>query len=172
MYIISKNKDKHLKSILRLHKLAKSINPGVKLVLIHPRTTEFSGHKIQQNVVVRSALMTEEWPRYLASADLLICPSTDQGINHKIMQAMSSGLVVLTHSNIEISEFMVNNVNSLLVKNEQEKEFRDRLLSVIDQDNTLEEIKINARQTASQFEWTYVIDQTHKLFHMVSNQLI
>jgi glycosyltransferase involved in cell wall biosynthesis len=173
MYIISKNKDKHLKSILRLHKLAKSINPSVKLVLVNPKTTKFCSHKIQQNVVVvRSALMAEEWPRYLASADLLICPSTDQGINHKIMQAMSSGLVVLTHSNIELSEFMVNNVNSLLVKNEQENEFRDRLLSVIDQDNTLKEIKIKARQTASQFEWTYVIDQTHKLFHTVSNQLI
>jgi hypothetical protein len=67
---------------------------------------------------------------------------------------------------------MANNANSFLIKNEQEKEFGERLLSVIDQHKTLEEIKIKVRQTASHFEWTYVIDRTHNPFQKVSNQLI
>jgi len=172
IYIIQGNKDKHLKWILRALKLAKSTVGNVKLVLVTNRQVKPTKKTRTEDLVAAHDLQESEWPSYLASADLLLSPGVGDGLSNKVIEAMSSGLTIMTHTSVATSHLLINNVNSLVVTQDDESSFLTQFVQIVGQRKMLKDVGLKARQTALSYEWNYVVERIENIFQAISSQLI
>ncbi len=172
IYIIQGNKDKHLKWILRALKLAKSTAGNIKLVLVTNRQVKPIQKSRTEDIVTAHDLQENEWPSYLASADLLLSPGVGDGLSNKVIEAMSSGLTIMTQTSIATSHLLINNVNSLVVPQDDESSFLTLFVQIIGQRKMLKDVGLKARQTAMSYEWNYVVERIEDIFQAISSQLI
>jgi glycosyltransferase involved in cell wall biosynthesis len=172
LYITQVNKDKYLKWVIKAIKLAKQNNSYFKLVVIGNSKSKLSHKPIQDDVITVNELAETDWASYFASADLLLSPGINDGLSHKVIEAMASGLPILTHNNISTSHLLINNVNSLVVHQEDESSFLATFNKAISNPQSLKEMGNKARQTAMSYEWSYVVERIENIFQTISSQLM
>jgi glycosyltransferase involved in cell wall biosynthesis len=172
IYIMQGNKDKYVKWILRAFKLAKANIGSVKLIVIGTKKSKPISKTQQEDIIASQGLLDSEWPIYLASADFLLSPGPNDGLSHKVIEAMASGLPILTHNSIATSHLLINNVNSLVIQQEEESSFLTSFAQAITQRRMLKDIGLKARQTAMNYEWSYVVERIENIFLSISSQLI
>jgi len=172
MYIMQGNKDKHLKWILRALKIAKANVGNIKLVIITNRKSKPLKKTKTEHIIAAHELQEHELPTYLASADFLLSPGAGDGLSNKVIEAMASGLPILTQTSVATSHLLINNVNSLVVPQDDESSFLTQFSLVVGQRKMLKDVGLKARQTAMSYEWNYVIERIENIFQAISSQLI
>ena len=172
LYIMQGNKDKHLKWVLRALKIAKANVGNIKLVVITNRKSKPLKKTRTEHIIAAHEVQENELPSYLASADFLLSPGAGDGLSNKVIEAMASGLPILTQTSVATSYLLINNVNSLVVPHDDESSFLTQFALVVGQRKMLKDVGLKARQTAMSYEWNYVIERIENIFQAISNQLI
>lgn len=72
--------------------------------------------KIRENVIVTGWLSDKEIISHLKSSDIFILPSWYEGMPNSLIEALASGLPTISSSVGIIPDYIINNVNGLLVQ--------------------------------------------------------
>jgi glycosyltransferase involved in cell wall biosynthesis len=109
-------------------------------------------------VEVWKAIDPDQVPALLQTLDVLVNPVVEgaRGLSIKVLEAMASGLVVIT--TFGNPEFGTPGVSYILVKNKAE-EFRRAILELLSDSNLLRETSKRAREQASRFSRQIIAGQ-------------
>ena len=104
-----------------------------------------------------------ELAKYYANADLMVFPSLTETFGNVTLEALSSGLPVLSYDTAAAKELIVDGNNGFTVSTFQKEAFLGKAMQIFDRVN-LGNVRINARKTAEKNCWDGVINKTEKEF--------
>ena len=86
-------------------------------------------------------------------ADLMLFSGSSEGFCMAILEALSNGCPVASFDiNYGPSDMIINNVNGLLIKNNNEKEYIQQVSALLSNRKHLQELQNNARKSVEKFE--------------------
>lgn len=113
----------------------------------------------------------EDLARHYASADIFLFASLTETFGNVIVEAMSSGLAVLTYNYAAGRQFIIPEENGITVPLGDEKAFLKAFELWIENPSALMKIKQNARMTAEKYPWESTIEQFAQYLKSAHNLL-
>lgn len=147
-FVKVKNHRYLLREFAKLHQL----RPGMRLILVGDgplfrRMKEFAD-ELQISQAVTFTGRTDKVPEYLEQSDIFVLPSFYEGLPLSLLEAMASGLIVLSAPCG--SEVIRHRVNGFLFRLEEDALYR-LLIEIIQSMESFDTIRENAIRTAEQF---------------------
>ncbi len=110
----------------------------------------------------------EPAPFYQAM-DILVMPSSHEGLANALLEAMASGVPVLAHAACGAGEVIQNNASGFLTEINHATELADRIQSLMAQPDLLSAVSKNARESAQkQFSLGSMVQNYLEVFRQVS----
>lgn len=147
-----KNIDFLIKSFGEIYKKEKS----AKLLIVGDgpdlERLKFEAGKTRlNNIVFIGPLPHDSLPVYYQAADLFVFPSLTETQGIVILEAMGSGLPILTLKDEAFSGVVLNNKNGFLVKTSSPKTFARKALEILNNKNLKEKFSKNSYKLAKNF---------------------
>ena len=168
IYFSEGKKDEYLTETVRFFKHNLSHLNSVKLIIISANQNKLFDKKIN-NLFILPQLDYTELSECLASTDLLLSPGTFDVNRVEIIEAMACGIPVLFQTTNTNHLLLENNVNSFLVQSDNFTDFTRVLIDLIQNPALLKSAGLNARQSALNFEWNYLLDRIESIFKSVTH---
>ena len=117
----------------------------------------------------------EELPEILASADLFVAPSIvakdgdQEGLPVSIMEAMASGLPVVSGISGGTKDIVKNGVNGFILDSSDTKTLAQRINTIISDDNLAKKMSKEAIMTSAQYSYQSIAKQHFELLNSVLN---
>ncbi len=168
IYFSDGKKDEYLTETVRFFKHNLSHLNSVKLIIISANQNKLFDKKIN-NLFILPQLDYTELSECLASTDLMLSPGTFDVNRVEIIEAMACGIPVLFQTTNSNHLLLENNVNSFLVQSDKFTDFTRVLIDLIQNPALLKSAGLNARQSALNFEWNYLLDRIESIFKSVTH---
>ncbi len=168
IYFSEGKKDEYLTETVRFFKHNLSHLNSVKLIIISANQNKLFDKKIN-NLFILPQLDYTELSECLASTDLMLSPGTFDVNRVEIIEAMACGIPVLFQTTNSNHLLLENNVNSFLVQSDKFTDFTRVLIDLIQNPALLKSAGLNARQSALNFEWNYLLDRIESIFKSVTH---
>jgi glycosyltransferase involved in cell wall biosynthesis len=120
------------------------------------------------NVQLQGTLEHDEALKAAAAADVLVCSSRDETMPIAILEAMSLGKAIVTAKVGGVREWLVDEVNTLLVPVENSGALAEALRRCIQEPGLIHSLGENARRT---FLENFSIDRLGKRFSRLLEQV-
>jgi glycosyltransferase involved in cell wall biosynthesis len=162
--------EKNLPLVIQSHEMAKKISPLTKLVLVGdgPLMAELR-HKYPD--IIFSGFKTgEELAMHYASADMFVFASQTETFGNVTLEAMASGLAVVAFNHAAASELILSGQNGMLAAQNTDIHFEMAVQAMLNNPFLMNELKINAVETARNFSWESIVERTESVFlDVISN---
>ncbi len=109
----------------------------------------------------------EDMPQVYRQNDIFISASMQEGMSNAMLEAMASGLPLIT-TRCEGTEELIA-VNGLVVENANAEEIAKAIRKIADDRQTYKRMAIAARRQAQKFTWNKVASQYIELYHKILN---
>lgn len=112
----------------------------------------------------------EDLARHYASADFFIFGSTSETFGNVVIEAMASGLAVLTYDYAAGRQFIRPDANGLLVPLDDQQAFLGKCRQTVEQADRIAALGRAARQTVEAYPWQKTIDRFETLLLQVARR--
>ncbi|MGZ0654634.1 glycosyltransferase family 4 protein [Coraliomargarita sp. W4R72] len=112
----------------------------------------------------------EDLARYYASADVFIFGSTSETFGNVVIEAMASGLVVVTYDYAAGKQFIQSGQNGHLVPLNDKQAFIRCAEIALTERSKMSSMRAAARATAENYPWAATIDRFANLLQKAANQ--
>jgi glycosyltransferase involved in cell wall biosynthesis len=109
----------------------------------------------------------EDLARHYASADIFIFGSTSETFGNVVIEAMASGLAVLTYNYAAGKQFIHSGQNGYLVPLGDRQAFIKCTQEILNPESKIQSLRKAARATAEGYPWSNTIDRFSKLLQNV-----
>ena len=99
---------------------------------------------------------------HYASGDVFLFPSLTETFGNVVLEALASGLGVVAYDQAAAAQHIRHGYNGVLAMPGDEEAFCDAAAWLLEEDETLRCVRLNARQHASRQGWPAVIEQFEK----------
>lgn len=176
-YNIDQNKDKIILSIGRmvpwkgfdvLVELMSDL-PDWKLVIIGEGPIKnkleelIEKMKLSKNIELSNSLPRKELLKYLNRAKIFILNTSFESFSFQVVEAMNSGLPVITTNICNLPEIIDNGQEGILVEPNNKKQIIEAIEKLDKDENLRKNIIINARKKAQKFSLENTMDDLQKL---------
>jgi glycosyltransferase involved in cell wall biosynthesis len=120
---------------------------------------------LENAVLFTGRLSHQEIIRYLKCADLFVLNTNYEGLSHTILEAMESGLPVITTKTGGNPELIENNTNGILVDYNNKDQFYEAINRLLDDPPLAKNFIENSKQKLSQFSWPRLVKEHIDLFN-------
>ena len=103
-------------------------------------------------------LRGEALATHYASADLFVFPSLTETFGNVVLEALASGLGVVAYDEAAAAQHIRHGHSGALAMPDDEEGFIDAARWMLEDDETLRRVRLNARQHASRQGWAGIID--------------
>jgi len=110
------------------------------------------------NVILTGFKQGRELSEIYASADCFAFPSATETFGNVALEALASGLPVISVSGGGVTDYLIHNNNALLCTPEAAADFTNNLVSVMENSELRTQLSINARKTALSRDWDHIFD--------------
>jgi glycosyltransferase involved in cell wall biosynthesis len=114
----------------------------------------FFGREIADQIRVVPNVPADEMPRLYADHDVLVFPSLMEGLPSVLMEAMASGMPVITAETCGMVDVVENDYNGLLVQPADENALHSALVRICRSANLRETLGLAARDTMRRYSWS------------------
>ena len=108
-------------------------------------------------------------PTTLRMAQIFILPSLSEGFPVVLLEAMASGLPIITTNVGGIPEIIEDEMNGYLVCPKDHDQLADRIITLLQNDSLRQSISYNNLKKARSFSWNNVSEKVEKAYKRVIN---
>ena len=105
-----------------------------------------------------------EIPGWLDKADVFLNTTAYESFGQAVLEAASSGLLIVSTDVGELSHLWENQSHAMLVSSNDAGAMADAVIQVLNQPSLAAHLSSNARRRAEQFDWAEVMPQWERLF--------
>jgi glycosyltransferase involved in cell wall biosynthesis len=124
----------------------------------------FFGQEIANQIQVLPSVPADKMPELYAEHDVLVFPSLMEGLPSVLMEAMASGMAVLTAETCGMVDVVENDFNGLLVPPADAKALHAALVRVCRCANLRKTLGEEARNTMRRYSWSRAAARLETLF--------
>lgn len=151
--------EKNIPLAIRAWKEASAKCPSLKMVVVGDGPVRRKLQRKWPEVIFAGMRFDEDLARYYASADLFLFGSTSETFGNVVLEALASGLVVLTYDYAAGSQFVESGRNGFLAPTGDEEAFLALATELVGRQNEWKAIREAARATAEAHPWSMTIDR-------------
>jgi len=109
----------------------------------------------------------EDMPQVYRQNDIFISASMQEGMSNAMLEAMASGLPIVTTRCEGVDELIAD--NGIIVNNADAREIADAIRKIADDRQLYKKMAVAARRQAQKFTWNKVASQYIELYHKILN---
>ncbi|MEB0044286.1 MULTISPECIES: glycosyltransferase family 1 protein [unclassified Pseudomonas] len=132
---------------------------NIRLIVIGDGPLRMSLEKELPEAIFCGSLRGEVLASHYASGDVFFFPSMTETFGNVVLEALASGLGVVAYDQAAAGQHIRHGYNGVLAMPGDEIAFCDAAAWLLEEDETLRCIRLNARQHASRHGWGAIIEQ-------------
>ncbi len=113
---------------------------------------------------------SERIPEYMVASDIFVLPSLSEGFPLTILEAMASGLPIVTTRVRGLPEIVKDGENGFLVEPQNPGQIAERVLLILSDDALRERMAKNNWQQAKQYSWQNVAKSLEEIYSRVTQK--
>lgn len=161
---------KGIKHLIRSFRIFKNKVPNSRLILVggglNSYYRSFVCSDIEDSVLFVGHVPFEMIPRYYATADICVFPSTkSESFGIVIIETMASGKPVIATNIAGYKEIVEHRKTGILVEPKNEEELAEAMLTLYEDKDLRKTFAENAPIKAEEFDWSKVIDRIISFYY-------
>lgn len=146
-------------SIMRLN------NPHVELMIVGDGEEKEYLQKLTYDLNLNNCVSfvgkvpNDDIPKYMKEADLFVLPSLSESFGIVNIEAMASGLPIVSTNVGGLPDLIKDGINGFLVNPRDPAAIAEKSLLILNDKNLKERISINNLSEAKKYSWDYVIER-------------
>ena len=149
--------EKNLGLAVDAYRAMKRISPSLKFVIVGDGPLRAALQKEHPDLIFMGTHTGERLARYYASADVFLFPSETETFGNVTLEAMASGLVVTAYNYAAAKLHITHGETGVLVRYGDSKAFVESAVKLVQEPQSLQKIKRQAREYVSSLCWTHVV---------------
>lgn len=156
--------EKNLDTVIRCYQNLRAQQLPVTLVIVGDGPLRQALEKSCPEAIFAGQKTGRELAEYYASADLFIFPSLTETFGNVTIEAMASGLAVIAYDHAAAGQLIQHGHNGMLIAVQNEQGLSAAATQVIRDAELAKLIRVQARQTAVDHDWSSVVSRTEAIF--------
>lgn len=132
---------------------------NLKMIIVGDGPQRVALEKELPDAIFCGSQRGEALAAHYASGDLFLFPSMTETFGNVVLEALASGLGVVAYDQAAAAQHIRHGYNGVLAMPGDEEAFCDAAQWLLEEDETLRCIRLNARQHASRQGWAAIIEQ-------------
>jgi glycosyltransferase involved in cell wall biosynthesis len=132
---------------------------SLQLALLEARSAQ-----VMDGLSITGPVPKSEIPGWLDKADIFLNTTAYESFGQAVLEAASSGLLIVSTNAGELPYLWENHSQAILVSSNDPNAMADAVIQVLNQPMLAVHLSHNARRKAEQFDWAVVMPQWEKLF--------
>ena len=162
--------EKNLDTVLRCYHSLQERKLPVKLVVVGDGPLRPALERSAPDAVFTGTRTGLELSRHYASADLFIFPSLTETFGNVTIEAMASGLAVVAYDHAAAGQLIVHGHNGMVLPQRNETQMFEATRQLVQDGALRARVRLGARQTAVDHDWSSVITRTEGIFRSLIAQ--
>lgn len=155
--------EKNLRMAVACFERIRGLHPQAKFVLVGDGPMRRQLTERHPDYIFCGTRRGDDLARHYASGDLFLFPSKTDTFGNVVLEAMASGLGVVAFNDAAAAEHIRHQDNGMKVPLDQDEEYVDSALRLVDQPTLLNRIRAQARLDALELSWAAQIEQFEQL---------
>ena len=135
---------------------------NLKLIVVGDGPQRLALEKELPEAIFCGSQRGEALAAHYASGDIFLFPSMTETFGNVVLEALASGLGVVAYDQAAAAQHIRHGYNGVLAMPGDEEAFCDAAAWLLEEDETLRCVRLNARQHASRQGWAAIIEQFEK----------
>jgi len=127
----------------------------------------FFGSKLATNIVIQPVVPSEQMHQLFAAHDVFLFPSLMEGLPSVLLEAMASGMPVITAETCGMTDVVEDGFNGLLVPPADAVAIEQAVLRLAHSSDLRKSVGEAAQQTMSRYTWERAALKLEQLFRHV-----
>ncbi|RKY07227.1 MAG: hypothetical protein DRP56_06080 [Planctomycetota bacterium] len=119
--------------------------------------------KLSNNIIITGFVKADDMPQYYSRSDLYISATMQEGMSNAMLEAMASGLPIVTTKCEGVDELIDD--NGIVVEKAEGDYIAKVIMELIDDNERYKKMTLTARGKAEQFTWEKVAEQYIECYH-------
>jgi glycosyltransferase involved in cell wall biosynthesis len=163
--------EKNLDTVVRCFKSLQARGLPVKLVIVGDGPMRHALERSIPEAIFAGTRTGLDLAKHYASADLFIFPSLTETFGNVTIEAMASGLAVVAYDHAAAGQLIEHQRNGMVIAPNQEEQLFEAARQLVEGTTLRVQIRIAARQTAVDRDWSSVIARTESIFRsLIANE--
>jgi N-acetyl-alpha-D-glucosaminyl L-malate synthase BshA len=167
---------KGLEYLITAMNLIKDKEPNARIILIGDGSEKEKLKTIVKNLMLESRINffggvpNQKIPEYLTASDVFVLPSLSESFGIVNLEAMASGLPVVTTKVGGLPEIVTEGENGFLVEPKNPQQLAEKILFLLKNDELRLKMSLNNREKVKQYRWENVVAQLEKIYLKVTRK--
>jgi glycosyltransferase involved in cell wall biosynthesis len=122
---------------------------------------------VKDSVTFMGRVLPEQMPQLYRNSDIFVMSSAHEGMSNAMLEAMSSGLPIITTACEGVEELIAD--NGIVVEHANAEEIAKAIKKLADDRQVYKQMSIAARKRSKQFGWNKVALSYVDLYHKILN---
>jgi phosphatidylinositol alpha-mannosyltransferase len=165
---------KGIRHLIKAYKTFRKIAPKSKLIIAGSGLSSyykaFVPSKIEDNVFFVGPVPFDMIPRFYASADICVFPSTkSESFGIVLIEAMAAGKPVIASRIDGYCAVVEDGKNGILVEPEDDDELARAMVELYFKNDVRRKLEEGGREKAREFDWTKIVDRITEFYAKVTS---
>ncbi|MFH1509275.1 MAG: glycosyltransferase family 4 protein [bacterium] len=121
---------------------------------------------LSKNIEFAGVLKHEEISEYLGQADAMVLPSKNEGMSNSLLEAMASGLAIITSNTGGAKEIIKD--NGIILSNRSVDAVYKSMKSICEDNKYLKKLKIASRKKAEELSWSNMANKYMTVYRSIA----
>lgn len=163
--------EKNLDIVVRCFKTLQAKGLPVKLVIVGDGPMRHALERSVPEAIFAGTRTGQDLAQHYASADVFIFPSLTETFGNVTIEAMASGLAVVAYNHAAAGQLIEHGRNGMVLAPNQEEQLFEATQQIVEDTALRKQMRIAARQTAVDRDWSSVITRTEGIFRsLIANE--
>ena len=163
--------EKNLDIVVRCFKSLQAKGLSVKLVIVGDGPMRHALERSVPEAIFAGTRTGQDLAQHYASADVFIFPSLTETFGNVTIEAMASGLAVVAYNHAAAGQLIEHGRNGMVLAPNHEEQLFEATRQIVEDTTLRTQMRIAARQTAVDRDWSSVITRTESIFRsLIANE--